>query len=176
MNSLNAFRKLSQLSLGDKLSILRFLDEGNTVQEASATFNLDATSVTQIKNTRHFLEGIVSTNSRRRNLTLGDKLKVLHFIDKENSIKQAADKYSVSTRTVRRIVNARTTLVEMDSAGSPIGVRRPLKGRLPGVECAVTEFIGFVRSQRLPVTLNLIQERARLSAEQQGIDSFKASR
>lgn len=171
-----AIRQLLQVPLGDKLTVLRFLDEGRSAQEAAETFNLDENSVTQISDCRRDLEGVVTATSRRRNPTIGDKLKVLHFIDKEHSLKQTAEKYGISKWTARRIVNACTTLVEMDNSGSPIGVRRPLKGRIPDVECAVTEFVGFVRSQCLHITLNIIQERDRLSAEQQGITSFKASR
>ncbi len=37
-------------------------------------------------------------------------------------------------------------------------------------------FVKFVRSQRLPVSMSLIQERSRLSAESNGIIGFKASR
>ena len=64
----------------------------------------------------------------------------------------------------------------MEAQGTPVEVARVLKGRYSDVERDVLEFIGFVRNERLPVTLSLIQTRALLSAEVRQHNNFKASR
>ena len=58
----------------------------------------------------------------------------------------------------------------------PKDIKRPLHANFPVVDSVVIEFIRFARSQRLPVTLHLIQERARKEAGTQGILNFYASR
>ena len=43
------------------------------------------------------------------------------------------------------------------------------------VDEQVVQFINFARSERLPVSMRLIQERAKLAAENLGITTFKES-
>lgn len=91
----------------------------------------------------------MSTTTRRRDLKSGDILKVLHYIDEEHSFKRAYGNYGVSKRILSRILNARTSLVKFDSAGSTIGVLLPLKRLVPDVEFTVPEFVVFVRHKVL---------------------------
>eukprot|EP00171_Calliarthron_tuberculosum_P010629 IDg10629t1 len=108
-------------------------------------------------------------------MKLGEKLKLLHLIDKDHSLLQDSKKYGISKRTVERILGARATLIEMDKSGVPRNTCGPLKAQYTEIEQAVSGFIGFVRSQRLPAAMSLIQERARLSAEQLRVVLFKES-
>ena len=63
----------------------------------------------------------------------------------------------------------------MEVQRTPVDVGRVLKGRYPDVEQDVLEFIGFVRNERFPITLILIQTRVLLSAKLRQHNNFKAS-
>ena len=79
-------------------------------------------------------------------------------------------------RTISRISKKRTWLIEQDRKGVPKYIKRPLYARFPAIENVVIKFIRFARAERLPVTLRLIQERARKEAETRNILNFNASR
>lgn len=87
------------------------------------------------------MEEFQPVSCKLRNLTLGENLKVLNFLDKDNSSQQASYKFGIEKRTVNRIVNSRSALIEMDRGGVTIGVRRIMKPRLPDVEQEVTQFV-----------------------------------
>ena len=79
-------------------------------------------------------------------------------------------------RTISRISKKRTWLIEQDRKGVPKEIKRPLYAKFPAIDNIVTEFKKFARSQRLPVTLRLIQGRARKEADTRGTLNFHASR
>eukprot|EP00171_Calliarthron_tuberculosum_P022032 IDg22032t1 len=105
--------------LGEKLAILRYIDEDHSVLEATQEFGVSQETVAGIINSRVMLEAVIPVTTQRRNMTLGEKLKVLHFIDKDHSLLQASNKYGIAKRTVKRILGARETLIAMDKSGVP---------------------------------------------------------
>lgn len=84
-------------------------------------------NVTQILESRHSLEDIPTANPPRRNLTLGDKLKLLHFLNKDNIINQECQKYRISRITARHIMKSRYNIGLMDAFGNQVCSTRPLK-------------------------------------------------
>ncbi len=52
---------------------------------------------------------------------------------------------------------------------------RGVQGEHPPVDSGVSEFVSFIRSQRLPVSMRMIQERAISIAESVGIADFRTS-
>ena len=102
-------------------------------------------------------------------LTLEDKLLVLNCIDKEKLRNKIAFMFKLHPRAIFRISKNLKWLIEQDKKGKPREIKRPLYDRFPAIGNVVIEFIKFARSQRLPVTLRLIQERARKEAETHGV-------
>ena len=63
----------------------------------------------------------------------------------------------------------------MDRNRVPICISGTLHAKYPALESRVTEFIEFASDQRMPVSMNLIQEHTKMTANITGITSFKAS-
>ena len=165
----------SPLTLIQKLEVLRFISEGHSHEQAASRFNLSSTTVVRIINARSNLEK-ARTVASRKNLTIEEKIRIIHFLKSGNNTAQAAKKFKVSARTVRRVSHASDDIADMEQSGVPIGVSRPLKARFPEIEHDAMTFVHFILSERLPVTLSLIQERALMSAAAHNIPTFKGSR
>ncbi len=69
----------------------------------------------------------------------------------------------------------KSQILEDFEAGGPTCVRKKYKAKHPAVDDGVSEFVSFIRSQRLLVSMRMIQERALSIAEYAGIADFKAS-
>ena len=82
------------LSLVEKLAVLRFIDAGNSVHSAANHFQTNADAIQHTIQTRHLLENGRNRPSRN-NLNLGDKIRVLHFIDKEHQRRQIAQRFNI---------------------------------------------------------------------------------
>ena len=54
--------------------------------------------------------------------------------------------------------------------GCPLKVKRMLAARYPALEAELENFVSFARHLRLPVTRNLIHERARIAASTLGLN------
>ena len=67
------------------------------------------------------------------------------------------------------------TILRQEKLQVPHSVRRLLLANHPEVDQEMTEFMQFVRSQRLPVSRSLLQERARMAATRHNVLTFKAS-
>ena len=166
----------TSMMLSKKLEILRYISDGHNLAQAAQKFEIDCESVKRIVDQRARLEKVPMKSKQRNNLKLKQKIQVLHFVQSGYSVPQAAKKFDVHPRTVMRILVQKNELYDMEAQGAPVDVTRVLKGRYPDVERDVLEFIGFIRKERLPVTLSLIQTRALLSAEVRQHNDFKASR
>ena len=169
-------RSYKHLTYGEKLLILRQCESGITRSSIANQLSTTETVVEKVLDLRERLERVRERGKVRKNLTLEDKLLVLHYIDKEKLGTKIASMFKVHPRTISRITKKRTWLIEQDRRGVPKDIKQPLFAKFPAIDSVVIEFIRFARSQRLPVTLRLIQERARKEVDTQGILNFHASR
>ena len=128
----------------------------------------------RIVNQRVRLEKVPLKPQQPNNLKIKEKIQVLHFLEFGYSVPQASKKFVVHLRTVMRILVQKIELYDMEAQGAPVDLARVLKGRYPDVERGTLEFIGFVRNERLPVTLILIQTHAQLLAEVHQHNNFRA--
>ena len=64
---------------------------------------------------------------------------------------------------------------EEGSCDCLLKAKRMLAARHPALEAELENLVSFARHLRLPVTRNLIQEQARISASTLGLSDFKAS-
>jgi len=135
--------------------------------------------------------------------TLIEELQAIDYIEKGVSHHAICDKYSIIMRDVkicvhahlkglsngavrkqfgiaeiviRRIVTNKKTWVQQVRYGIDLSYQRTPKLMYPMVDEKLTEFVYILRNYRIPVTLSLIQTRARQVAMELDIPQFKASR
>ena len=111
----------------------------------------------------------------RRYLELGDKLKVIFFGETGTPRQQILHEFSTSPRTFRRIVHKKEVLQSHAKKERPLTIKKELYGKYPEVDAEVEAFVSYARSSGLPVTRELMQERALTAALTRGISTFKES-
>ena len=67
----------------------------------------------------------------------------------------------------------REAISAIDRHRVPISASGALHAKYAALESRVTEFIEFARDQRMLVSMHLIQNRAKITADIMGIPSFK---
>eukprot|EP00171_Calliarthron_tuberculosum_P016385 IDg16385t1 len=120
--------------LGKKRVILRYIGKDHSPLEAAQSSMYHKKNVAGITNSRVTLEAATYDTSQRRNMTLGEKMKVLHFIENQYSLLQASNKYGIDNRTVKCILGACETLIAMAKSGVSENTRRPLKAQYQEIE------------------------------------------
>ena len=166
---------MSDLHLSDKLHVIRMVDDGITPQAVANQFDVTVDKVLSIMQTRHTLESMDKSPSKRFNLSLGDKLRVIHMMDIHKNQTTVGRICKIHRRTVKNVLDKRESILSADIKGIPTNVKRPLKAKYLAVDNAVIDFINFARSQRLPVTSSHVQACALKAAKQHNIPSFSAS-
>ncbi len=83
--------------------------------------------------------------------------------------------FEVDPKTISRISKEVVKLMQLDKNGTPHNTKRPLYSKYPAMDRNVMQFIRFARSQRLPVTLSQIKQRALLTSERENLSGFRAS-
>ena len=163
------------LSLSDKLDILSRSHNGETNMSISESVGCTKDTVHQILTQRSRITKCSSPRLARRYLQLGDKLKVILLAETGTTRQQILDECSISPRTFRRIVHKKEVLQSHAKKGRPLTIMKELYGRYPEVDTEVEAFVSYARSLGLPVTRELMQERALPAAVTRGITTFKAS-
>ena len=105
--------QIKNLNLSDKLHVIRMVDSGITLQATANQFDIDLSTVSKILQARDELETVRKTTSRRKNLALRDKLRVIHLMEihKHNKTK-VAGVCGINRQSVRNIWNNRNILLE----------------------------------------------------------------
>ena len=67
------------------------------------------------------------------------------------------------------------TILRQEKLHVPHSVRRHLFAKHPEIDQELIEFMQFARSQRLPISRSLLQERNRMAATRHNVLNFKAS-
>ena len=164
------------MMLSKKLEILRHISDGHNIAQIAQKFDIDCEILKGIVDQRARLDKVPMKPKNRNNLKLKENIQLAHFAEYGYNVSQASKKFNVHPRIIMGILVQKNELYDMEAQGTLVEVARVLKGRYPDVERYVLEFIRFVRNERLPVTLSLIQTRALLSAEVCQHNNFEASR
>ena len=88
---------------------------------------------------------------------------------------EAMSKFGICKRTLYHIKSKKEIYYGMDRNRVSLDARGTFQAKYSELEARMTEFIAFAPDQHVPVSMHLIQERARMTAEIMGIDPFKAS-
>lgn len=165
-----------KLSLLESLEILRLIDEKNSLQDASTVFSVPLPKIAELVQSRALVEGNITPVAQRRNLTNEGKVKLAHLLDSKNSVSFLCRKFDLSERVVRRINKNKEVIRDRLRNGSPTSVKRSLYARFPLVEKEVIKFVDFIREQRIPLSLGIIQTRVKMIVQEFNQTEFKASR
>ena len=166
---------MTNLRFSQKLQILRMDKAGITHQAIANQFEVSPAKVAAVISTRSSLERFETEAPMRRNLTMRDKIRVLHPMDMHQNQSQVGGICKIHRKTVKNVLLNRTKLLADEAKGIPSTIKRPLRARFPDVEADVLEFIKFVRSERLPVTSYHVKARALRAATKFNDNSFRAS-
>lgn len=112
--------------------------------------------------------------AKRRRLPYGDKLLLLHYVY-QKPCGELCTLFGIFSRTFSRILCDRDRSSALDKNRIALTVKRKLFATYPGVEAEVTVFINFARSERPPVPMRMMQDRALLAAERLGHTQFNVS-
>ena len=164
------------IAYSTKLDVVRDLGNGMTTQQVASKYGTNFEVIRRISAQKETIEAPPKPKQKRRNLTIAEKIRVLHYIRKEDAPNDIARRFGISPRTVRRIRKDSEAILSMEESSGTIHARRPLTPKYPEIDDAVLKFCNFVRGQRLPLTLELIRQRARMAATALGISGFKAAR
>ena len=69
---------MADLRLSTKSQVIRMIDDGITSQEAANQFNVTGENVMSMMQTLEKVESLEKSHTNRNNLSLGDKLRILH--------------------------------------------------------------------------------------------------
>ena len=83
--------------------------------------------------------------------------------------------FGVSKFAVARVQKSEDRRLQQESLRIPHGVKRQLYARYPEVDESLMEFLQFARSQRLPVSRTILQQRVRITADRLNVSGFKAT-
>ena len=81
----------------------------------------------------------------------------------------------MSRFAVARVEKLVNRILQQGSLRTSHGVKRQLYARYPEIDAELMEFLQFARSQRLPISRTILQQRARIAAERLNVSEFKAS-
>ena len=101
-----------------KLDIVEHVQDGHSVHETALKFGICREKVQEILDSIARQLWIISSVQKRRNLTLGDKLIVLLYLNKEPSINAVMRKFNLSRSFVKRIKKNKQILREIALQGT----------------------------------------------------------
>ena len=107
---------------------------------------------------------------------MSDRIKVLEASDRGLSARRISEDFGVGKTQIQDIVKNKEAIRQDYSKGAPLDKRRNLrKTGNEEINSLIYEWFRAARSKNVPVSGPLIQEKAKLFAEELGIETFKAS-
>ena len=94
MASTSVENSFKMLHLTIKLAIIRDLNSGMSVQQASAKYTLHEDVLRKVSMQKSKIKGPQTFSQHRRNLTIADKLRMLHYIEKGLPTNEIARKFN----------------------------------------------------------------------------------
>ena len=166
---------LRKLSLSEKLRVLPLHDDQKSTTFISTTLNLSEELILETIQSRTVHEAPEKKNTNRRDLCLGEKIRVLHHLEIDPNYTQIGIIFGVSRQSIAGVKRSEEKILLQETQHKSNSVRRPLFAKCPAIDHELMDFLSFTRSQRLPVTRSLLQKRTCMAALRYNIPEFKAS-
>ena len=107
-------------------------------------------------------------------MSLGEKFRILDFLETGVPLVQIRNQFRISTYTLYCTKSNKSKYNGMDTNGVSTRTPGSFHAKCPELEARVTAFISFTRNKCMPVSMHLTQER-RMIANQLGLQSFHTS-
>ena len=111
----------------------------------------------------------------RKALSLKQRADIIKRIEGGESYSKICAAYHVSKAQVANIKKNKENINSLIEKGASEEIKRIRKPEYPIIEEEVMKFVRWLRSQRMPVSMEIIQERARMVAQGSQEPDFKAS-
>lgn len=112
----------------------------------------------------------------RKSISIETKIKILEEVDCGKEKKSIANSFQLPLSTLSTIISNRDKIFEKVAQGKvKPHSKRLKKAKHENLEDEVSEWFNKVRSNNIPVTGSVIQEKVRSLAASKGISEFKAS-
>ena len=154
--------------------MLRLTDSEITFQAVPNQFEPSLATVAGIVQSNSRLENISNPPTTHRNLTLGKKVKLLHYQEKLRNATLVRSIFEVYRKMVMLHWLNREKIPDIVRRQYPEQVKRPLKDKHREIGNEVVQFIQFARHSRLLVTSGLIKSCLRKAAVNNNIRDFSA--
>ena len=122
---------MDELRLNQKLQVLRMVQVGITHQAIANQFSTSPDNLAHILHRWSDLEHLDTSEPQGRNLTLGDKIRVLHRMDIHKNQSLVGRICKIHRKTVKNILDSRSRIITEEAKEIPISVKRPLKAMYP---------------------------------------------
>ena len=132
---------LGELSLSEKLRMLRLHDEQKSTTFISMALNLPEELLLKTIQSRTVLESSEKKNINRRHLCLGDKIRVLHHLEINPNYNQIGIQFGVSRQSITRVKKSEDKILLQESQNIPNSVKRPLFAKFPAIDDELMEFL-----------------------------------
>jgi transposase-like protein len=114
--------------------------------------------------------------STRKSFTAADKLKFIKQLEEGRSQKDVAAEFGIKQSTLSSIFSKKDELKrKAHEQPSFLKKKKPRPCKSPQLEKAMALFVQEARSQNVPLSGPIIQEKARMFAAKLGIQNFEAS-
>ena len=119
----------------------------------------------------------MSTNKKRKVLTLEQKVKVIKLNEKGDSHRVIVESFEVGKTQIGSIVKNKDEILKQWENGAD-GNRKIVKARrclYPELNEKIFEWVSSARAKNIPITGRMIQEKAIILSTELGYDDFTAS-
>ena len=98
--------------------MLRMIKDGITAQATANQFNNSLNQVKTITDSQWSLETVQFKQPRRNHLCLGDKIRVLHLMEKHENQCVVSRICKIHPKTTHNIMKQRSTILDAEARGS----------------------------------------------------------
>ncbi len=114
-------------------------------------------------------------STRRTYVSLSDRLRAIFRYECSESGKELQQEFNIGRSTFYRMIKDKASWKEQAASGTKLTAKRKLYAKHPEIDSELLNFVRVARENRSPVTRQLMQERAKLTASSHGITRFKGS-
>ena len=159
----------------DEIQILSLSHAGESTIHVSQQLGYSVRTIEKVIPSKNCITKCRTPKTSRRFLELGDKIRVICRFQCGEGPKDIQKEFKISPRMFRRIVLQKEDCLQQAQKGSSLTIKRKLFAAYPAVDAELEKFTQFARKLRLPVTRQLMQERAKIAAQTYGVHNCKAS-
>ena len=143
-------------TLGTQLNIVADFKNGLTVTDLSTELNVTELVIQPVLNRKISLEKVRKNPGTKHHFSLGDKLRVLHFLETGVPPVRIRNQFGISIRTLYRIKPNKTKYIGMDTACVSTNTPGSWHAKYPELEARVKAFITSARDKHMPVPMHQI--------------------